>query len=98
MPQRSATLGAQGPSPAVFDTSAPPSSTGRLTPRSLGPETRVAEDDEIDDDEDQDDDEDKSPMTAAELRDQKRKMKRFRSVSLPYCIGGRHTNAYFDLL
>ena len=80
---------AQGPQPAgsadlppaTFGGSAPTSPAGRLTPHSppggLG-------DEQMDDEDMQggalepDDDEDKPPMTAAELRAQKRKMKRFR--------------------
>jgi len=67
--------------PATFGGSAPTSPSDRLTPRSPA----AAHHDEQMDDEDlegevgeQDDEEDKPPMTAAELRAHKRKMKRFR--------------------
>lgn len=60
--------------------SAPGSPSSRLSPQSQG----LDENDEIADDDDQDasgepdDGDNKPPMTAAELRNQKRKMKRFR--------------------
>lgn len=69
--------------PATYGGSAPTSPAGRLTPRSGG----VAQEDEQVEDEDldlvdggEDDGEEKPPMTAAELRAHKRKMKRFRQV------------------
>lgn len=67
--------------PATFGGSAPTSPVGRLTPRSTDavPGGEQVEDDELDlDMGDQEEDEDKPPMTAAELRAHKRKMKRFR--------------------
>ena len=80
---------AQGPQPTgsadlqqpTFGGSAPTSPVGRLTPYSPA----AGQDDEPMDDEvidfgtaDQDDEVEKRPMTAAELRANKRKMKRFR--------------------
>lgn len=68
--------------PATFGGSAPTSPAGRLTPHSP---SAGHVDEQMDDDDDlegemgeQEDEEDKPPMTAAELRAQKRKMKRFR--------------------
>ncbi|KAK3679460.1 hypothetical protein LTR78_001021 [Recurvomyces mirabilis] len=67
--------------PATFGGSAPTSPAGRLTPSSPGggPDDEIMEDEEIGfGTAEQGDDEDRPPMTAAELRAQKRKMKRFR--------------------
>jgi len=67
--------------PATYGGSAPNSPTGRLTPNSPpgGSGEAQGEDEEIDfGTADQEDDEEKPPMTAAELRAHKRKMKRFR--------------------
>lgn len=69
--------------PATYGGSAPTSPAGRLTPRSGG----IAQGDEQGEDEDidlgeggEDEGDEKPPMTAAELRAHKRKMKRFRQV------------------
>lgn len=69
--------------PTTSKTSALASPSGRLTPRSpeIGSRDHLEDDDDDLDDfggDDQDDDGDKPPMTAAELRAHKRKMKRFR--------------------
>ncbi|KAK5108941.1 hypothetical protein LTR62_007656 [Meristemomyces frigidus] len=67
--------------PATFGGSAPTSPVGRLTPNSPA---GGSGDDQMDDEEmgfstaEQGDDGDRAPMTAAELRAHKRKMKRFR--------------------
>jgi hypothetical protein len=73
-PQSSAGAGQQ-----ALGESLPGSPSSHLSPHSQG----IDPDDEIADDDDQDasgdaEDGDKPPMTAAELRNQKRKMKRFR--------------------
>lgn len=81
----------QGPQPTAssdlpqptFGGSAPVSPVERLTPRSqeaiTGQEEALLEDDEMDmEGAEQDEDAEKPPMTAAELRAHKRKMKRFR--------------------
>lgn len=66
--------------------SAPASPGDRLTPRSPASNTRdqIEDDDDLveygGDDHEEDDDSEKPPMTAAELRAHKRKMKRFRWV------------------
>lgn len=85
----------QGPQPTAsadlpqptFGGSAPTSPVERLTPRSQetaaaeGHEDAVMEDDEMDlEGVEQDEDGERPPMTAAELRAHKRKMKRFRFV------------------
>jgi len=71
--------------PATFGGSAPTSPVGgRLTPNSPG---GGADDEQMEDEEigfgtaEQGEEEDRPPMTAAELRAHKRKMKRFRQVS-----------------
>lgn len=72
--------------PATFGGSAPTSPASRLTPHSpgAGPSDEQVDEDELDfamgDPEEEEDG--KVPMTAAELRAQKRKMKRFRYVAL----------------
>lgn len=67
--------------PTAYGTSTPASPDDRLTPRS--PDTSVKDQNDDDDlidsaGEDQDEGTEKVPMTAAELRAHKRKMKRFR--------------------
>ena len=67
--------------PATYGGSAPTSPAGRLTPNSPGggPDDDIMDDEEIGfGTAEQGDDEKRPPMTAAELRAQKRKMKRFR--------------------
>ncbi|KAK0363517.1 hypothetical protein LTR59_011305 [Friedmanniomyces endolithicus] len=77
----------QGPQPvgtsnlpaATFGGSAPTSPVGRLTPNSPGGDDEQLEDEEIGfGTAEQGEEEDRPPMTAAELRAHKRKMKRFR--------------------
>ncbi|KAK5125673.1 hypothetical protein LTR85_011947 [Meristemomyces frigidus] len=74
-------VGSSNLPPATFGGSAPSSPAGRLTPNSPGAEPS---DEQLDDEEidfgaaEQGEDEDRPPMTAAELRAHKRKMKRFR--------------------
>lgn len=69
-----------GPGPQSLGGSAPGSPSSRISPQSQG----LDHDDEVVDEDDQDasgepdDGENRPPMTAAELRNQKRKMKRFR--------------------
>jgi hypothetical protein len=69
--------------PATFGGSAPTSPAGRLTPNSPG---AAQNDEQMEDEEigfgtaEQGDEEERPPMTAAELRAHKRKMKRFRYV------------------
>ncbi|KAI5201193.1 hypothetical protein E4T39_05335 [Aureobasidium subglaciale] len=60
--------------------SLPGSPSSHLSPHSQGldPDDEIADDDDQDASGDADDGENKPPMTAAELRNQKRKMKRFR--------------------
>jgi len=74
-------VGSSALPPATFGGSAPTSPAGRLTPHSpnLGRADEHMEDEDLDGEGgEHDDDEDRPPMTAAELRAQKRKMKRFR--------------------
>jgi len=70
--------------PATYGGSAPTSPAGRLTPQSgaiAASNEALDEEEEIEmDDAEGVDGEDKPPMTAAELRAAKRKMKRFRSA------------------
>lgn len=67
---------------ATYSHSASASPVDRLTPRSPSNTKDQQDDDDLIEfgGDDQDDDNDKPPMTAAELRAQKRKMKRFRFV------------------
>ncbi|KAK6395716.1 hypothetical protein LTR65_010736 [Meristemomyces frigidus] len=78
-------VGSSNLPPATFGGSAPASPAGRLTPDSpeADPSDEQLEDEEIDFGiAEQGEEEDRPPMTAAELRAHKRKMKRFRRAKL----------------
>ncbi|KAK4620529.1 uncharacterized protein CLAFUR5_10496 [Fulvia fulva] len=81
-PQSGASMSSAGPTPAIAGHSAPGSPADQLTPRSDGNSARDQqdEDDEVIEmgGDEQDDEAENRPMTAAELRAAKRKMKRFR--------------------
>ena len=85
-PQSIPSMSSAGPIPVTAGHPAPGSPADQLTPRSDGNSARDQqdEDDEVIDigGDDQDDEVESRPMTAAELRAAKRKMKRFRFARL----------------